>query len=531
MYIIFSFPSSQNRKENAIFQVMKLQVNLKNIFVEATCLLYVMLFVYAAVSKLLDFENFQVQIGQSPLLSAFASWVPWTVPLAELLISALLIFSSTRLWGLVLAFSLMFMFTVYIFIILHYSSYVPCSCGGILEKMSWNAHMFFNLFFVILAFIAVILRSGIENKTKNKKQFIPSVKTMIFSCFLGTIAVIVLFVWSEELMHYSNPFQRRYPKNTAELIKQLDLEYNSFYIAGFNNGRLYLGNYSNPQILVSFNSSLKNKRIEKIDFDPKNIPFQNVTLSVRGNYFYLKDGRVPAFFRGSVKDWKISKKLNGMPNFTQAEPADSTTILFRNNSGENLSNVLGVFHSENKNKVRYNRFLLEKQIDGIFDTDGLLMYSEDSEKMIYLYYYRNEFTVAGKDLKIDYTGHTIDTTSKAKIKVTAVKGGRGKTMSAPPLVVNAHGSVFKNLLFVNSRIMGRYENKKRWEHSSVIDLYDFNRHSYLLSFPIYNIEGDKLKSFIVTDTHLYALVGNAVAVYELKENIKKELKSEVTKSN
>lgn len=510
---------------------MKLQVSLKNIFVEATCLAYVMLFVYAAVSKLLDFENFQVQIGQSPLLSAFASWVSWAVPLIELLISALLIFRSTRIWGLVLAFNLMVMFTVYIFIILHYSSFIPCSCGGILEKMSWNAHMFFNLLFVVLAFIAVLMQVDIEKKIHNSGKFIPTLRTMLFSCFGSTIIVVVLFLCSEEIIHYNNPFQRRYPKNAAVLLQQTDLEFNSFYIAGFTNERLYLGNHSNPQILISFDHNLQHKVIEKIDFDPGNIPFQNVTLSVRGNYIYLKDGRVPALFRGSIRDQKINRKLYGMPYFTQAQPADSTTIIFRNNSGPNLSNVLGIFNAEGKHKVRYSSSLLEKQIDGVFDTDGVLLYSPEIEKMIYLYLYRNEFVVAGKDGRLDYRGHTIDTTSKAKIKVTYVKKGSGRTMSAPPFVVNAHGSVFKNLLFVNSRIMGRYEDKKRWQHSSVIDLYDLNEHSYLLSFPVSNIKEDKLKSFIVTDSRLFALIGNNLVAYELRENIKKELKSTVLKQN
>ena len=51
---------------------MKLSAPIKNGIIEIICLLYILLFVYAAVSKLLDFENFQVQLGQSPLLSAFA---------------------------------------------------------------------------------------------------------------------------------------------------------------------------------------------------------------------------------------------------------------------------------------------------------------------------------------------------------------------------------------------------------------------------------------------------------------------------
>lgn len=51
---------------------MRLSATTKNIILETVCLLLVLLFVYAAISKLLDFENFRIQLGQSPLLSAFA---------------------------------------------------------------------------------------------------------------------------------------------------------------------------------------------------------------------------------------------------------------------------------------------------------------------------------------------------------------------------------------------------------------------------------------------------------------------------
>ena len=65
---------------------MKLTVRMQKVILELICLLYILLFVYAAVSKLLDFENFQVQLGQSPLLSAFAGWVAWIVPIVEIII-------------------------------------------------------------------------------------------------------------------------------------------------------------------------------------------------------------------------------------------------------------------------------------------------------------------------------------------------------------------------------------------------------------------------------------------------------------
>lgn len=136
---------------------MKSNAKLKTIILDSICFLLVLLFVYAAVSKMLDFENFQIQLAQSPLLSAFAGLISWGVIILELLISVLIVFKRTRIFALYFAFGLMVMFTVYIYIILNYSSFIPCSCGGILEKLNWKKHLVFNIFFVIISAVAILL--------------------------------------------------------------------------------------------------------------------------------------------------------------------------------------------------------------------------------------------------------------------------------------------------------------------------------------------------------------------------------------
>jgi uncharacterized membrane protein YphA (DoxX/SURF4 family) len=139
---------------------MKISISFKNNFVYLICLLFVSLFIYAAVSKILDYENFRVQLAQSPLLSAFARYVAWGVPAFEILISILLLSEKWRTVGLFSAFGLMVMFTTYIYIILNFSSFVPCSCGGVLEKMTWNQHLVFNLAFIILGGTAALVQSS-----------------------------------------------------------------------------------------------------------------------------------------------------------------------------------------------------------------------------------------------------------------------------------------------------------------------------------------------------------------------------------
>lgn len=75
--------------------------------------LYIFLFTYTAISKIIDFETFLVQLGQSPLLSAYANWVAVLIPAAEIIISLILLIPKIRYIGLFLAFGLMIMFSSY----------------------------------------------------------------------------------------------------------------------------------------------------------------------------------------------------------------------------------------------------------------------------------------------------------------------------------------------------------------------------------------------------------------------------------
>lgn len=134
-----------------------MKATVRNGIVYGICLGYALLFTYAAVSKFLDFENFKVQLGQSPLLSAFTAWLSWAVPISEIVFALLVLIDKTRTIGLFLCFFLMMLFSAYIFIILNYSESIPCSCGGILEEMGWIEHLWFNIGFVLLAVIALLI--------------------------------------------------------------------------------------------------------------------------------------------------------------------------------------------------------------------------------------------------------------------------------------------------------------------------------------------------------------------------------------
>ena len=142
----------------------------KNTIVEIISALLVFLFIYAALSKLLDFGKFNHQLSQSPFIANISQWVVWAIPAGELLISILLIIRSTRIAGLYFSYFIMLLFTGYIFMMLRFSSYLPCSCGGVLSGMSWKQHFVFNLAFTGLALTAIMIQHMHSDKNRFRPQ-------------------------------------------------------------------------------------------------------------------------------------------------------------------------------------------------------------------------------------------------------------------------------------------------------------------------------------------------------------------------
>ena len=496
---------------------MKMQLNYKIIFIEIVCLLYILLFVYAACSKVLDFQNFQVQLGQSPLLTAFAGWISVLVPSIELLICILLMIPKSRLAGLFLSYGLMILFSAYIFIILHYSSYVPCSCGGVLEKLNWNQHLLFNLIFVLLAVVAILFYIT-DNRIKNLK--IKTIIALFFTITLSSIVlVIVLFQISENIVHYHNRLTRRFPHTLIHKIASLDLKLNSFYIAGVEDDKIYLGNTTTPLLITVLNDRLIQTDKKFIHLDRKDLPFQGVKISIQPPYFFVTDGTVPCIYRGLVKDWKARLIRKGGEYFGTAKAMDSTSVAACTYSSITGEGILGIIHVGKNASTILNPAILQKQADGAFDTDGQLHYSAGLQKIIFLYAYRNQFTVADRNLKIEYRGNTIDTISRARLSIVRVKSHKQRKFSKPPLFVNKSSAVFNNLLFVNSAIPGRFEEDNLWKFASIIDVYDYKKRSYLFSFCIYHIDGKKMKNFVVEEDKLYALIGDHIVLYHLDKKI------------
>lgn len=144
----------------------------RKILLDTICHLFVLLFVYTALSKLFLFHIYLYDLGRSPWIGKYANVLSILVPGLELGISVSLLhsvlYNKPVTKGLYGALILMVAFTIYVAGILTLTTSRPCTCGGIIRELTWPQHLVFNIVFTILAAIGIALQRSILDNPKAK---------------------------------------------------------------------------------------------------------------------------------------------------------------------------------------------------------------------------------------------------------------------------------------------------------------------------------------------------------------------------
>ncbi|SHF82326.1 MauE/DoxX family redox-associated membrane protein [Chryseobacterium sp. OV279] len=481
---------------------------------------FVLLFCYAGISKVLDFENFQVQIAQSPLLSAFAGFISYSVILTEIIIVSFLLIPKLRLVGLYASLGMMTTFTIYIYLILNYSDFVPCSCGGILEKMGWTEHLIFNTACIFLSLISVIIIEK-HRQTKKIKYFISSAIIIVISCLM----VIILFFQSEHIIKKENNFTRKFLPNFIIENEKTDLDHGDYYFAGKDNKGIYLGSRSTPLILTKIDYGLRRTESFKIIPDQSNYSFKSLQIKVKHPYYYLYDGTVPVIYRGTLNDSSAKTISKGDAFFSQLAVIDSSNFILRTQDSRTHEYTIARLRTGQKTNISLFPTILEKQIDGIFDCDGKLIENQQHPgEFLYTYFYRNQLIMINDSLPRVKRQSTIDPISKAQMDITQLSNGT-HIMNAPPTRVNINSAFYGNYVYNLSGLPGKFEPARLRKGRKAVDIYRIDRNEYIGSF---YLPKQKVEDIIVTPEGLYIISGKQLLRYEFRKPLKGEAENLTT---
>tara|TARA_R110002020_G_scaffold131044_1_gene293028 strand:+ start:4021 stop:4419 length:399 start_codon:yes stop_codon:yes gene_type:complete len=114
--------------------------------------LLILLWTYTGFDKLIQFEASRKAFHNQTFPAELAEILAYAVPISELLIALLLLFSVSRWWGYLGSLLLLSVFTTYVGLIwVGAFPRVPCNCAGIIESMGWETHFWMNLGFIGVA--------------------------------------------------------------------------------------------------------------------------------------------------------------------------------------------------------------------------------------------------------------------------------------------------------------------------------------------------------------------------------------------
>ncbi len=128
---------------------------------EGIALVVMVLFAYTSISKWYDWGGTQNAMYNQVFPEWMATLLLYGLPVLELSLAILLLIPKTRLISLWACLICLIGFTGYIGLVLtDVFGRIPCSCGGVISSLGWEAHFLFNLGFVALAIIGILVKPG-----------------------------------------------------------------------------------------------------------------------------------------------------------------------------------------------------------------------------------------------------------------------------------------------------------------------------------------------------------------------------------
>jgi hypothetical protein len=348
-----------------------------------------------------------------------------------------------------------------------------------------------------------------------RKQFF-----ILLGCLFSCVVVLLTLYASSPLSQdiYRASFNRKFAPEQAITRKNvLDLDESGFYIAGVTAEHIYLGRWTAPFQLLIANSQLTDKQQVKLQIShSKDIDItRGFKVKVDSPYFYITNGILPGIFRGNLNHWVAGRFMPDSAYFVDAVPTGPASFALRSHSIKSNQYELAKESKIDTPNFEFKYGLLKKQVDGLFCVEGALHYNQELRKLVYLYTYRNQYMVLDTNLNLVQQYHTIDTFSHATIKVANIESKNYSMLAAPPAQINNTSCVSGKYLFVQSNLLANNEDQKKFERSSIIDMYDLTRGYYLHSFYLSDFDRKKPGDFRILNNQLFALFDDHLVVYDL----------------
>lgn len=326
--------------------------------------------------------------------------------------------------------------------------------------------------------------------------------------FGSVLVVFILKLLADNSDNVKQEFVRTYHPDLIQPGEEIKVDEDT-YVAGLTTRKLYLGNEKNGIILLQVDlRSLDVERVAiRIDAD-----LLHPHVRIDSPHIFVSDGHKAALYTGRLENWTANRSFRHLIPFVDAQVISPVSVVLRaiNRMDENA--IVKISEKEPYQTVA--KHVLINQGEGLYSTAGALHYSKFMGKVVYVYYFRNEYMLLDTLVDLNAKGNTIDLVSVSKVNSLKLTDDT-YTLALPLQMVNKSSFIFKHYLFVCSAIMGSNDEEQIFQGSNTIDVYSLIDLRYLMSFKVPDYDHEKLKSFYVTDGKIVGCYQTRVVIFEL----------------
>lgn len=346
--------------------------------------------------------------------------------------------------------------------------------------------------------------------------------TIISISLMAVMLMTILYAIADKDSRYRNNFTRSIISDIIEQQNILDTK-GDYYIAGITKDQIFLGNRKDSLDLLITDINLNHaKHIRLTIQNEPTIHLRETYIEIDSPFFYIKDGGAPGIFQGRMGYWTAQRILAHTPYFTQAvrTAEKSFTIQSIGNKTGNKVTQNALSSVSGTSGIKSNVDIFGEDTD-FLTSSGLLRYSRKLNKLVYIYFYKNEYLLMDTSLNLAHKYKVIDPTAQANLKPIEIKEGRF-SLASPKSFINNTAQVYEQWLLINSTSKASNETTEAFDNASIIDVYDLETGQYTYSFYIPDYDGIKLENFKAVNHQLIGTFKNHVISYSLNKKAFKD---------
>lgn len=337
---------------------------------------------------------------------------------------------------------------------------------------------------------------------------------LLITTYLASFLLVAgLYATAYFQLRHANNFIRLFPPHMLGKQSRIDLSTNAFYIAGRDQDTLYLANRLDARWIKKVSLTTLSNVDLALQWPVLTPPFSDWQVSINQGILSFSN-----YINGIV--------LQSSAPFSKAAPvAKLAQPLYRTIPLSHHTMVAKSYNSQLKTRsivrLQLDRFLVNQSYlpaqkpDGLYSTEGILLWNEAYEKLLYIHNFINTVTILDSSCAIQATRSTIDLTDSLHGSVITSRQNGNQVQQVESAIVNQLATTDQHLVLVYSKTPANNQPLAQFRKNATIDVYQLPAFTYLYSFYLPLAKDQHPVDILLHQQQLFVLMGTELIRYQL----------------